>query len=436
MAIDLEIDRYFQPFQSIRSETGGRFVGRRDAIVRIFAQLQGAGGALSLIGDRGVGKTSLGWKLFEILSGNEEWAKKHSIPIPKALQNYITIWVECTPAHENLNGLILSVLRPRDEDISEKKVSISEEFLNALSTDDVQRRVEDALEPSKFEEFQERLRSSYEQEYTDRLKPFLEEVISDRMALNELFRSVISTISKKTGKRVFIFFDEMGRLPDKSGIGDFIKTGRDIRFCSIGVFKDIDLFVDDHPSSERKIIAYPLNPLSTDEIAELFAFANKRLRKDGLDWQFDVAFIDLTARYSGGFPYLAQRIGYEALVDRISSDATYTSMSGNHFYAAMMSILQPSVDQGGRISTISKFYKRKGCREILEFISGKSDVWISASEVKSSAKYRFDANVNDLKQSNVLESHAGRLRFTDPRYRAISLAFSDVEFEEFQADEG
>lgn len=427
----LELDRYFQPFQSIRAEDGSRFIGRRDAVVRITAQLQGSGGALAVVGDRGVGKTSLGWRLFEILSGDRTWLKKNNISIPKNLREFTTVWVECTPAHENLLGLILAILKPREDDISSQNMSLSEEFLDALADSKVSERVDEIIDPAEAQAFKERLRQSYEDEFSEKLKPFIESIVTDKNALYALFREVISKVAEKTQKKIFIFLDEMDRLPDKTGVGDFIKTGRDVRFCSIGVSKDINEFILDHPSSERKIITYLVQPLSANEVAEIFALANKRLTKDGFRVEFDGQYIDLASRYSGGFPYFAQRLGYEALVDLTTEDNDDYTFSSKDFYKNMLQILQPDVDHLGRHRKIKKAIQQKNNLEILTFVSKHDKLWVPIALVREHSSYRFVANLASLEGDGILESAGGQVRFSDPYLRAITLAFDDPGFMEY-----
>ena len=428
---DLNKDAYFQPFQSLRSGEGSRFVGRRDAIVRATAQMQGSGGALALIGERGVGKTSLGWKLFEILSGDTKWLKKNQVALPDDLKKFTCIWVECTQTHENLLGILLSILKPSKEDISDKHISVSKEFLDALSDESISTRVDEVVAPADLERFRAEVRASYEQEYAEKLRPIVESVVSDRNALYSIFREVISKVADRTGSKIFIFLDEMDRISDKTGIGDFIKTGRDVRFCTIGVFKDINELISDHPSAERKIIPYVVQPLSPNESSEIFFHANKILKKDKFQLAFSDHYIARASKYSGGFPFLSQRMGYEALVDWQVNPEQPKEFGRSDFYKNILQILQPEVDQGGRHKLISKKIQQKNLREILFFAAQQDNMWVPTSVAREHSVYRFDANINSLVAEGIFEKRGGQVKFTDPWLRAITLAYCDQDFDEY-----
>jgi len=87
-----EIENAFLPAREITDSE--RFAGRRDTIRDAYYALIAAGANIAIVGNRGVGKTSLARQVVNIGTGQTDLLDKINIPYDEQL-DYLTIYMAC-----------------------------------------------------------------------------------------------------------------------------------------------------------------------------------------------------------------------------------------------------------------------------------------------------------------------------------------------------
>src|ERR1700753_5118 len=80
---------------AITLEKRQQFAGREELISKCLDALAIDGSALVLFGERGVGKTSLGWQLLGPLSGNTQLIDERKIRTTFPVTGATCVWLTC-----------------------------------------------------------------------------------------------------------------------------------------------------------------------------------------------------------------------------------------------------------------------------------------------------------------------------------------------------
>jgi len=334
-------DDLFQPRAALWGRTSRLFAGRQDLLNEALYRLDIPGSTALIFGDRGVGKTSLGWQLFEYLSNLGSSRSRHP-SAPRLEYDYECFWIECSRfQQDNLTDVLFRLFRKgqhRNRTFYDSNPEIFDEPFNL--------RIKASLDlPLGIA----RLRA----ETTTPNSPNIDELISTLSRVTadhpfELFAEVVEKVKERSPeKELVIFLDEFDRLNDRTGIGDLIKHVSGVRFVIIGVAETTDELVSDHPSSIRKIIGSQMRvpPLDEGEVSEIFERASsvaKSLGAKGLF--FNDGFKHKSYILSGGFPFIPQMIGYNAVRrsnalsrafdDAITLDETDADEAAVHSFSA------------------------------------------------------------------------------------------------------
>lgn len=78
-----QIENAFQPAKEV--DTPNRFAGRRDAVTEAYYGLVAQGAHVAVVGNRGIGKTSLARQILNIASGDNSLLEKLGLPNDRKL---------------------------------------------------------------------------------------------------------------------------------------------------------------------------------------------------------------------------------------------------------------------------------------------------------------------------------------------------------------
>lgn len=377
----LRIDDLFRPMGALRGEHSSFFAGRTSEANKILTALQMDGSVPVVVGDRGVGKSSLASQVFNLWRGDES-----AIDEDQRDPRYVSdvFWIECNARIHNLSDILLRLLSKSG---SELGYTFADHYSDIFD-DTFQERVAASRNYSALLQREGQSISQFldSQEGVGALR----QILSGR-ALEpfELFNTAVGKIRDARGHdRITLFIDEFDRLADKSGIGDFIKTASTIRLVIVGVAESAQELISDHPSVERKIQEVFVSPLSESEIEEIFSIASSKVAqvRQYKSLSFSKEFIRYVCEDCAGYPYLAQLIGYHSLSqNRVLQRLQHEDvMLGEDEYVAGVEQIFASkratgvLDVGGELKeAVGKSSRRA---KILGIVSD-SDGWVSVSDI-------------------------------------------------------
>jgi Cdc6-like AAA superfamily ATPase len=106
-----QIENAFLPAKEITDPE--RFSGRKQYVKDAYLALIADGVNIAIVGNRGIGKSSLARQIINIGSGNNQLLKKLELPSDETL-DYLPIYYACGRAAENINILLTKLLTTKN----------------------------------------------------------------------------------------------------------------------------------------------------------------------------------------------------------------------------------------------------------------------------------------------------------------------------------
>jgi Cdc6-like AAA superfamily ATPase len=102
-----QIENAFQPAQE--ADTPDRFAGRKGMVSEAYYGLVSEGAHVAIVGNRGIGKTSLARQIINVASGDNDLLAKLSLPHGRKL-DFLTIYFACGNTVKNTTDLLERLL--------------------------------------------------------------------------------------------------------------------------------------------------------------------------------------------------------------------------------------------------------------------------------------------------------------------------------------
>lgn len=415
--------------QSITDEKQEFFVGRRKLLAFAFDALAVPGSSLAIYGTKGIGKTSYGWQILAGISGSSELIDRLGIDTNFPIPQYHCIWLRCSDVLQNLEGVLAKLLEPTN-----RKYSLSSTFPKVF-TEKQQRTISKTLGyDGPF------FKALFKIENSDKEVPSLErnsmEFMNFRMKIHRLFEETLFEIRNHPDyrdKEIIIFLDEFDRITDKTGVGQLLKNLNDARFAIIGTGDDIIQIIEDHSSAQRKLEGSKIRlpEMKNDEIRQIFERAARTFPNRVF---FAEEFIDLVINNASGFPWIAQLLGFHAVVPHQKGSAGRQIIIGAKDFENAANELAGPMGDVERYDQLLKSIGDSEKRERLLFSmarhgigSSKGFNWVAKKEFidglarrdRRNVDYHLDKLVTSgiLKLDNSTEND--RIKFEDPIMAAI-----------------
>jgi hypothetical protein len=392
-----------------------------------------------IYGDRGIGKSSLAWKVFDILSSiglkdEDQVVKEFDLD-----ENYICLWIECEERFDNIETALLGLLAPSG---MKQAVTVSDLFPD-LAKSPLGIRIKATFEASislvkAKAEIEGKSNASALQ---DALKQVIEGRLDDPI---ELFGQTIAEVKRlRPDSTVIVFFDEVDRLVDKRRIGDLIKHMTGVRFVFIGVAETGKGLIGDHASVARKIDEVHVPPLEEAETLGIFKNASRYVEslELGTKLEFTKTFVAFAHEDSGGYPYLSQRFGYHSI-----NEGRYNRTLMNNSvkvdvddYKAAVRAMFGRKRPGSEIEVGTQIREAVGDARRREAIvlelTKASRPWINLTDVLGDLEKKnrtdFDDNIDTLVSRGVIlrsKDNADLVRFSSPIHRLAAILWLKREF--------
>jgi hypothetical protein len=401
---DIDPNELFFPNKAIRQENKQFFAGRGDLLSDACLRVGKNDFSAVIYGDRGVGKTSFAWQLLERISGDLTLAENEGLN----LHNCKCIWLQCREDMQNIEGVLLSLLKD-----STKNFTFSKEF------------------PTIFNdgEFRNKLQRRHEIDFSTLS---LRDIYTQKFSIRELFHDVIEACkpSDGTDQSIIIFLDEFDSLPDRSNFGKLIKATDDARFVIIGIADSVDEIIKDHLSAGRKLAGstFRIPRFNDQEINFVFDKAEQVANHQIV---FEPEFREQVIFRSYGYPYLVQQFGFYSTETAFKSDRATDNLLQIKVGDLKGAINILFTNLGDRHESLFDILRGDGVKkEILRIVAQETN-YILVANIKSrisSLRMHVEQNVRDLIKMKVFKRvEDNRVRFVDPEARILTQVYFDSE---------
>lgn len=230
-----QVENAFFPAKEITE--ADRFSGRKKYIEECYYALISAGTNIAIIGNRGIGKSSLARQIINIATGKNEILHKVGLEVGEEL-DFLPIYFACG-----------------------KSTSSHQELLEKLLTnkDCLQDWSYDIPKASKsLEKYQPKFSIGITSLGGEKSNETTSEISQPDHDVETVFTNVVSAIiGQKMAKDGILFvIDEFDQIQNKAGFASFLKALATnvpgVKFCIVGVAHDIQELMKDHASSDRQ----------------------------------------------------------------------------------------------------------------------------------------------------------------------------------------
>jgi Cdc6-like AAA superfamily ATPase len=290
-----EAENAFQPAKEISDID--RFAGRAKPVSDAFLALVAEGANLAIVGNRGIGKTSLARQIQNFGRGDNSLLTKFHIDFDHT-HDYNVMYFACGNEVTSREDLI-------------KRLLTSDACLGTWLYDIPKtNKMIHSLSPklsAKLFGIGADVGTSHTEEQT-------REIVAAPQSIEAIFENVVRNLVDEnlTKDGVLIIIDEFDQISDPSGIGPFLKAlatnTNKVKFCIVGVAMDIHELMKEHESSDRlfagTIIA--LDPMSGNELSEIVSIAEEKVF--GF-YKFSDEARNRLISLAQGHPYLVHLVG-------------------------------------------------------------------------------------------------------------------------------
>lgn len=289
------VENAFLPAREITDPE--RFAGRLEQIEKCYLALLTEGANLALVGNRGIGKSSLARQIISMATGSNALLERNNIPFDRKL-DFLTIYLACGTDVENTQHLLEKLLSSHDclaswvYDIPTAKTILT------------------AYKP-KFGVLGIELKGEKStQVQTESAAPSTDST--------SVFTNVVAALANEQPAKdgILIVVDEFDQIQDKSGFAGLLKSLAtnvpSVRFCIVGVAHDLYELIEEHQSANRLFAGgvIPVPDMSDAELKEVIDIASKHIDHTIV---FDPDAKKQVVRIAQGHPYMVHLLGKHAL---------------------------------------------------------------------------------------------------------------------------
>ena len=397
---------------AVTLEKRHQFAGREDMVERCLDELAIEGSTLVIFGERGVGKTSLGWQLVGPLSGDSSLLKERNIR-PKLLRDeeFYIIWCTCNSWMTSIYRLVFTLVND-----PERQFTLRSNFPEIFNDTKLIKKLSDMYKhevPTLAASLDPRLKINPKRQSDSDSAPESDSLVSF-LFLEELLEAARERYPDKKG--IILFLDEFDRIQDKAGITHLFKVLNNVRFVIFGVGASHLALTGEHVSVGRKIYAREV-PLFT--LANVNWFFDRVQERSQQQVIFTKKFRSEVYSLSSGFPWVVQQLGFYCLLDAIPNEE-------------LLEIASPiTLDEDNLTGVLPTFLKEKftgddvNLEELSEVARGLLKT-LSATEkgrwserelintIRDDAKGFYEASLEQLKNSGLVYEQGSEVRIKDP----------------------
>jgi hypothetical protein len=295
-----------------------------------YYALIGEGTNIAVVGNRGIGKTSLARQIAKIAAGDNSLLDRLELAHDRPL-DFLTVYLACGKTLQGIDDLLERLLTTSSclgdwiYDIPKAKKEI-ESFSPELSAKVF--GVGGTLGGTKAAETQS--------------SPAI-----GSHAIDTVFTNVCHAIATEgiASDGVLIVIDEFDQVRDPTGMAGLLKSLATnvpkVKFCLVGVARDIQTLMKEHESTDRLFAGSIVNlpPMSDDELSEIVRIAETSIG-DAIRFSEDAG--RRLVRLAQGHPYMVHLVGKYALRGAFQNAAA--EIAENAIDDALRSIAERGAD--------------------------------------------------------------------------------------------
>lgn len=291
------VENAFQPAKEVSDIS--RFAGRKDAVSDAYYGLISSGAHLAVVGNRGIGKTSLARQIANIATGDIGLLEKLGLPHDHDRElDFLTFYFACGKTVKSTTDLL------------ERLLTSSGTLAEWIYDIPKASKIVQGYNP-KFgaKLFGVEVGLSGEKKTETNVEPAITSHAIDTVFMNTVAAIVEQNLSTDG---ILIIIDEFDQITDPSGFASFLKglstNVPQAKFCLVGVAQDIQNLMKEHQSSDRlfagSIIVLP--SMSQQELKEIITIAEHSVKNY---ISFDPTAADYMVALAQGHPYMVHLIG-------------------------------------------------------------------------------------------------------------------------------
>ena len=322
-----QIENAFQPAKEISD--ADRFAGRKSIVSDAHLALISEGAHIAIVGNRGIGKTSLARQISAISIGKNELLKRLNIQHDTKM-DFMAVYFACGGSILSTGDLLEAVLTVSTlsdwlYDIPKAKTIITSYEPKVGANIGVaqlslggSKKTEDSFEKASVSH-------SVEATFTKAVSALIEQGVA------------------RDG--LLIVVDEFDQIEDPSGFAGFLKALSTnvpkVKFCIVGVASDIQHLMKEHKSADRLFAGAVIHvkPMTTEELVEVIRIAERSISSYVT---FDLAATERLVALAQGHPYMVHLIGKHAL--RIAFAEGRRQICGGDIDATLKSMAERGSD--------------------------------------------------------------------------------------------
>ncbi|MGE0489766.1 MAG: AAA family ATPase [Vulcanimicrobiota bacterium] len=303
-----DIENAFQP--AIEVKDPKRFAGRKSYVQDAYRALLSEGTNIAVVGNRGIGKSSLARQIVSMASGHDDLLKKLSIDTDAQAPDFLATYFACGNSVRTLGDLLNSLLTDSDAlgswiyDIPSTK-TIIEKYAPKFNAGFASLGGEKSTSTTSSKAIQQH---DVESVFTNVVRALVQECVAT--------------------DGLIIVVDEFDQIKDPTGFASFLKSLATnvpkVRFCIVGVAQDIQQLMKEHASADRlfsgSVLTLP--PMNPEELTEIIEIAESSIKGSIV---FDESARRTLVKLAQGHPYMIHLIGKDALKQAfLKKDETIT----------------------------------------------------------------------------------------------------------------
>jgi Cdc6-like AAA superfamily ATPase len=372
-----KIENAFQPAKEI--DTPDRFAGRRQAVQDCYLALVAHGANIAIVGNRGIGKSSLARQVIRMVTGEDELLKKLNIPTSERL-DYMAMYFACGDAVKT------------SEDLLERLLT-SSACLKDWIYDIPKAKVEIEGYKPKFDVGVIALGGEKRTEVES-------QKAVGQHSIDIVFTNVARALAEQRLAKhgILIVVDEFDRIANPSGFASFLKSLATnvptVKFCLVGVAQDIKELMKEHESTDRLFAGSitRLPAMTDDELTEIIRAAEKSIHNF---ITFDPNATKRLVTLAQGHPYMVHLVGKFALRNAFQNQITI--IMAENIDLTVKSIAERGADpvlEGRYQKAVASSPQRESVlRALASKIARDGEVWTTEAY-----KVALDDNVDNSSQ--------------------------------------
>lgn len=292
----IQINNAFLPAKEITDTE--KFAGRKEFVNEAYNALLSEGTNIAIVGNRGIGKSSLARQIINIGQGENSLLEKLEIYHDTKL-DFLTIYFACGNSISNTNDLLNRLLTTKN--------CLLEWIYEIPSATKEISKINGGVEAGIPKVITVKVGSGLTAETTS-VSPI------QAHSIETIFQNVITDIlkTKITKNGILIIIDEFDQIKDTSGFASYLKSlatnTPGLKICIVGVAQDIQNLMKEHQSSDRLFAGSVINlpPMDEDELTSIIRTAEQSIDKHIV---FDDTAVKKIINLSKGHPYIVHLLG-------------------------------------------------------------------------------------------------------------------------------